>query len=87
MTYEMADWRNDPGINSTDVYKKKFALFPTKCADGTSVWLKYYYVKYTYWGYKSFIVAIGKLDHELHRDKIENVSEADYIVRKLTGDI
>ena len=84
--YEPEDnWRNDPGLTSTNMYKKKFALFPRTCEDGTIVWLKYYYTKYKYWGFRRTINAGDILDHrdDLHEDKLEDITEAEYIVRRL----
>jgi hypothetical protein len=76
------NWRNDPGLKSTVVYKRKFALFPKKCEDNTVVWLDNYYTKYIYWGFSG--VDFTNNIEELHRDKHESVTEAEYIVRKLT---
>jgi hypothetical protein len=75
-----ADWRNDPGLVSKNVYVRKFALFPKVCGDGTKVWLDNYYVKYVYWGFKGSDFTNNT---ELHRDKHESITEAEYIVRKL----
>lgn len=74
------DWRNDPGLAHTVAYKKRFALFPKTCEDGTVVWLDNYYTKYKYWGFKG-----TKTDDNanMHADKCESVTEAEYIVRKL----
>lgn len=86
MAYEPEDnWRNDPGLESAHLYRKKFALFPQKCEDGTVVWLKNYYVKYQYWGFRRAITATDILDHrdDLHEDKLESITEAEYIVRRL----
>jgi hypothetical protein len=87
MTQELKNnWRSDPGLTSTIIYKKKFALYPVKCHDGTQVWLDHYYTKYQYWGFRG-AVSISDIDnikHNLHEDKLENISEAEYIVRKLT---
>jgi hypothetical protein len=90
MIYEPEDnWRNDPGLTSKNMYKKKYALFPTKCEDGTVVWLKNYYVKYRYWGFRRAITAADIADYrdDLHEDKCENITEAEYIVRRLTEGI
>lgn len=72
------DWREDNGLVSSSIYKRKYALFPKICADGTRVWLKYYYSKYILWGHRSKTSGHG------HTDYIEDISEAEYIVRKLT---
>lgn len=74
-------WRNDPNMISKSFYKKKFALFPVKCFDGEKVWLKNYYKKYTLWGldnnWRDFEGFYG------HTEFVENISEAEYIVRRL----
>ena len=91
MTTEHEDnWRNDPGLSSKVIYKKKFAIFPKKCQDGTVIWWKNYYTKYQYWGFKHSGIAsldILNSDNDLHEDKLESVTEAEYIVRKLTEGI
>jgi hypothetical protein len=79
--YEDDNWRNDPGLKSKVVYKRKFALLPKKCEDGTIVWLGNYYIKYIYWGFKGVTDYDG---YNLHTDICESVTEAEYIVRKLT---
>ena len=83
--YEDDNWRNDPGLTSTHMYKKKFALFPRKCEDDTWVWLDNYYTKYKYWGFRRTINSGDILDHrdDLHEDKLEDITEAEYIVRRL----
>ena len=73
------NWRNDPGMVSSVEYKKKYAILPIICEDGMQVWLKNYYTKYMHWGHRSVYVD-G--DH-CHTDKCENITEAEYIVRKL----
>lgn len=80
------DWRNDPGLTSTVIYKKKFALLPRRCEDGTLVWLKNYYTKFQFWGFRRSITMANVLDYrdDLHEDKLENITEAEYIIRKLT---
>ena len=77
------NWRNDPGLSSYVEYRKKFALWPIKCSDDASIWFKFYYKKYELWSHG----GKGKIfnDEEyLHTDFIENISEAEYIVRRLT---
>ena len=86
MAYEPKDnWRNDPGLTSSIMYKKKFALFPKICEDGTEVWLRYYYTKYQYYGFRRPISIIDIADYrdDLHEDKLEDITEAEYIVRRL----
>jgi len=76
------NWRNDSGLESTVFYKRKFALTHTMCADGSSVWLTHYYKKYQVWSYKGDVDIDGL---SLHTDFVENISEEEYIVRKLSG--
>lgn len=79
------NWRNDPGIKSTIIYGKKFALIPTKCHCGASVWLKNYYVKYVYWGTRVLDPNDKNFDKfDMHIDTLEKITEAEYLVRKLT---
>jgi len=75
------NWRNDPGLISKSEYRKKFALRPVMCSDGTKVWMKSYFKKYELWshGDKASYYDEGYL----HTDFIENITEAEYIVRRL----
>ena len=75
------NWRNDPGLVSKPKYRKKFAFLPTRCSDNTKVWMKFYYKKYTLWFHGED--AFRYDDEYLHTDSIENITEAEYIVRKL----
>jgi hypothetical protein len=80
------NWRLDPGLSSIFEYKKKFALWPVKCSDGTKVWFKFYYKKYELWSHTGFGGGNGFNDNEyLHTDFVGTLSEADYIVEKLAG--
>jgi len=75
------NWRNDPGLVSKPDYRKRFALRPVMCSDGTKVWMKFYYKKYELWSHGD---NVPYHDEEyLHTDFIENITEAEYIVRKL----
>ncbi len=90
MIYEPENnWRNDPGLTSSVIYKKKFALFPCRCEDGTTVWLKHYYTKYVYWGFRRPVTITDVIAHrdDLHEDRLEDITEAEYIVRRLTEGI
>lgn len=71
------NWRDDPGMFSTTSYKKKFALLPVLCHDGSKVQFEFYYKKYQSWSTKHYAE-----DHA-HIDFIENITEAEYMVRKL----
>jgi hypothetical protein len=78
------NWRNDPGLKSETRYKRKFALFPTKCYGDETVWLGPYYTEYTYWGFRDIIDTTFDVDKEgIHCDTGENITEGEYLVRKL----
>lgn len=76
-----ADWRDEPGLVSTNKYSRKFAYTPIKCSDGQDVWFKYYYKHYRVWTCH----PVSSFDEQYysHEDFIGNVSEEEYIVRKL----
>ena len=76
------NWRNDPGLSSISEHRRRFALWPVKCCDGTKVWFEFYYKKYEMWSTGSSGKVFSE-EYYLHTDFIENVSEAEYIVRKL----
>lgn len=83
------NWRNDPGLASAIEYRKSLALRPIVCSDGTRIWFKFYYKKYEHWGHSNTLTGGNPEtmdEYYLHTDFIENVSEADYIVRKLRGE-
>jgi len=80
MTQPIHDWRDESGIKFRTVYKRKFAWIKVKCSDGSSVWLKPYFKKYLLW---SSVYVEDDMFDDSHRDFIENISEEDYIVRKL----
>lgn len=88
MTYLDIDphnWRNDPGLSCIIEYKKRFAFFPVKCADGTKVWFRHYYKKYELWSHNHAGSGSKYRDSDyLHTDFIENITEPEYIVRKLS---
>ena len=72
------DWRNESGLKCITTYKKRFSVFPTRCADGTLLWMKYYYVKYNTWNSRyNYDGSNG------HREKIEIIDEETYMMRKL----
>lgn len=77
------NWRNDPGLSSRVEYRKKFALFPVTCSDGSRIHLKYYYKKYELWSHGNNNLPYYEEGY-LHTDFIENITEAEYIVRRLT---
>jgi len=80
MTYKDIDppnWRNDPGMTSIVEYRRKFAFLPIICADNTKVHFAYYYKKYKKWNSDHYGSEYS------HTDFIENITEAEYMVRKL----
>ena len=84
-----SDWRNDPGLSALTEYKRKFALWPIICEDGTRVWFKHYYKKYKHWGHYEILAGYENIpeDNYVHTEYIENVSESKYIVRKLAENL
>lgn len=69
-------WKDE--FTSRIEYKRKFAFLPTKCV-GTDkiVWLKQYYTKYMVWS--------NVFRDPGHKEVVEHVSDAEYIVRVLSG--
>lgn len=85
MPNNYTNWRYDHGMESRPVYKKRFALWRKVCADGSVVWLKPYYKKYLIWSTSTGAASYDK-DY-YHKEFIEDVSEAEYIVRKLAENL
>jgi hypothetical protein len=75
------NWRHESGMIASTRYIKKFAFIKTQCSDGTEVWLKNYYKKYEVWN-SSFLEG-----EDFHIDFIENITEAEYIIRKLADNL
>lgn len=81
---ELESWRAGQGLTFNVRYKRVFALLPTKCSDNSIVWFKFYYKKYQTW--KSNF----NRDNESswgHTDYLENVTEADYLIRRLAENL
>lgn len=76
---EAAGWRE--GLEKEIVYKRKFAFFKTICVSET-VWLSWYYSKYYIWTNSHRYIAD---DAHGHTDFVENITEAEYIIRILAG--
>lgn len=72
------NWRCDSTLACRNVYKRKFAILPVDCVGGDRVWFEYYYAKYQIWHYSSDTTT------DLHTDRHEDITEAEYIVRRLT---
>lgn len=86
MTYKDLDnvtWRSEQGIVGHSLYKRKWAFRPIICSDGTKVWLEPYYAYYTVWTSGLF----HESDEYGHTDFNENITEAEYIVRKLSDNL
>lgn len=77
------NWRDE--LSHTTHYKKMFAVRSVICSDGTKVWLKNYYRKFRIWEH-SLAGPFSKRDYN-HTDFIENITEAEYIVRKLAENL
>jgi hypothetical protein len=71
------DWRDDPGLTCKVFYKRKFALLPVSCSDESKVHLRFYYKKYNMWNTDHYASEYS------HTDFVENITEADYMIRKL----
>jgi hypothetical protein len=79
------NWRNDPGLESYILYKKKFAITPITSHDGQRIWMRTYYAKYTIWsGYDQNPGSLSSNTSYRHTDFIENITEEEYIVRKIS---
>lgn len=74
-------WRDDPGMTSVVIYRKKYAFFPIQCSDGKKIWLNSYYKMYLDW------TDSHSRGEYSHIEFIENISEHEYLVRKLSGKI
>jgi hypothetical protein len=72
------NWRNDTSLKSIPKYTKKFAWTPKTDFNGNKLWLKRYYRKDLIWSTNHFDEA-----GYYHVDFVENIDEAEYIVRKL----
>ena len=77
---KQTDWRNDPSITSKDIYIRKFAWLPVKLADGTRLFWKNYYK-----GFRCLYYRDRPFRNEF--DIPGNISEDDYIIKKLLGQV
>jgi hypothetical protein len=75
------NWREDPSLHKLVEYVRKFAFLPVKCNDH-KVWLTTYYIKYEHW----FCGDVTDNEY-VHTDRIENITEDEYIVRRLRDGI
>lgn len=77
-------WREDSSMSSIVEYEKKFAFWKKiECADGTILRFKHYYKKYRIWSHDRICGG----EEYSHRDFVENVSEEDFVVRKLAENL
>ena len=76
-----ADWRDEPGLVSTNKYSRKFAYTPIKCSDGQTVWFSYCYKHIRTW--TCGMPTTFEDQYYSHDDFIGYISEEEYIVRKL----
>jgi hypothetical protein len=78
-------WRNDPGLIFECEYEKKFAWIPVKCENDVKIWWKPYYIHYVNWGhtYNAANSQDSTLMAAYHQDCMGNITEEEYIVRKL----
>lgn len=84
MTYKdwnSPNWRDDTGLEAHIIYKRKWALTPVVCTDGEKVWLDHYYTVQRLWCSKH--VDEYDIRNNSHKDFLGNITEAEYIVRKL----
>lgn len=75
------NWRNDPGLTQSSLYKKKFAILPKVTPDGSVIWMKRYYKRYVVWSHNY------DTESYYHKEFIENVIEEDYIIWRLSGNL
>jgi hypothetical protein len=79
-------WRDDPGLIFEVEYKKKFAWLPVLCNGETKkTWLKTYYAQYFNWGhsYLQSKVKTSMYEPMYHQEFISNITEEEYIIRKI----
>ena len=77
-------WRNDPGLICETEYKKRFAWFPILCkGESKRIWLKTYYKQYMNWGHSFLNIKKGYYDSMFHQDFQDNITEEEYLVRKI----
>lgn len=79
------NWREDHGLVPTPIYKKKFAFTRKMCSDNSTVLWKVYYKKYVIWNHGENAYPYD--EGYYHTDFVENVTEADYMVRLLSGNL
>lgn len=83
MIGDKPNWRDDDGLVHRLSFKKRFALRPVICSGGEKIWLKNYYSVYRVWS-SGLYEEPGSYAHS---DYLEDITEADYIVRKLADNL
>lgn len=70
-------WRDSPGMSTYNRYKKHFAYRPVVTTDGTRVWWKNYYSVQSHW--------FSTYESSMHHiEAAGTITEAEYLIRKLT---
>ena len=80
-------WRDDPGLIFETEYRKKFAWLPVRCDnEKKKIWLTSYYQYFINWGhsFSSGKSKDGMYESMYHQDFIGNITEQEYVVRKLS---
>ncbi len=72
------NWRDDGNIFRLASYARQFAWYPISTTDGL-IWLKHYYIETYLYYYGHNRIQPFKREHSA------NISEQEYIVRKLSG--
>lgn len=88
MTYKDWDspsWRDDDSLSRHNIYKRRWAILPVECSGGEKVWFKHYYTVHRLWSNK--YVDEYDISNNNHRDFLGNITEAEYIVRKLAENL
>lgn len=69
------NWRDE--LDLKVMYRRKFSIFPREI-DGKRIFMKAYYSKYNCWSSSN-----GRA--QSHIDFVENITEEEYVMRKLSG--
>ena len=75
-------WRE--GLEQEIVYKRRFAFLKTTCSSNETVWMSWYYSVYHIWKDRH---SYAKGRDVGHTDFVENITEAEFIVRRLSDGI